>query len=1294
MNQNTRRPSGDLSENNLTHFEDYTFSRFKHLEELHLGGNNIEKIGKSAFFNLTLRTLSLRHNNWTEVPWEALKSMQALENLHLDQNELRSLPDDAFDEKAFRGLKHLWLANNVFSSVPRAIRKLTNLHTLNLGGNLITSIHADDFANMTSLIVLELNNNYLEEVPEAIHQLEDLEELTLAGNRISSLEAFAFKGNPSLTFVEVKGNPIVSLHQQAFSQMPKLKRLILSDLPGLTSFPDLNGTSSLEVLKIDRTKLTSIPVHLCRLTPKIISLDLKLNEFEEVPSLDECLRLRLLDLTSNQVRNISGAKFSNLSELHDLHIAFNHISEIPADAFLGLDNLQILDLNNNGIRTIHPDSFLPLVKLEDINLGNNRFPVLPEKGLENVRQLKVHNNAELREFPSVDHFPNVHSLVLSYAYHCCEFLSTDGSGMENGDQVSETWWHPEDGQLDPSLWSLNETDIWPNYQNLTSKFGNLAEELWGNFGGGEITYPSNLPTYAEDYFGDGEKPTLPGAILTKPRPPIKCIPRPGPFLPCRDLFDWWTLRCGVWLVFLMALLGNGTVVAVLIVARSKMDVPRFLVCNLAAADFFMGLYLGFLAVVDAMTLGEFREYAIPWQMSPACQVAGFMGVLSSELSVYTLAVITMERNYAITHAMHLNKRLSLKQAAYIMVIGWTFAVIMAVLPLTGVSDYRKFAVCLPFETSDRLSLGYVVFLLLINGVAFTVLMGCYLKMYCAIRGSQAWNSNDSRIAKRMALLVFTDFICWAPIAFFSLTAAFGLHLVSLEGAKVFTVFFLPLNSCCNPFLYAILTKQFKKDCVLICKAIEESRVTRGIGRCRHSSNFSNRHTPANTGSLGDRNSGQSGPASKDGQPHPHPPSCSCQQGKKGPKRPAIGRHCPSWSRLRILLCHEGEQLVSTTDSNYTYQIAEIQQKTQKHLRNTSVSSDNFSSSRSDSTRQGRGGGNCAAIPLRLLGRRRNSWNHGHGQARRGSQDSNLSSSRNDSSAASNSTATWRISRSSVSSDTSRERDGNNHTAATFQNPRLSSLRQLGTSQEREGSKVVPLGSPGILKQGSLERNKPRLKRQVAIQEENYNPSLKSVSFDSHHHHHHPHLYHHIRHPHPHPHFEDLIESSQESLAEEDEVTTVPIVPRKLSTISSVSQKSQTPTEKPSSVDDAEKPSAKEARPDDKGLPKTRSFEKRKKKGREREPKEKGREKEGQFMKTSKSDNVLYRPQDTEEEERRNRFFRHSFGDISEDDVFLNEDLLVQADSQQSHSLLPSSSHAQSNDEYSLLLPPPEKGTGN
>ena len=103
-------------------------------------------------------------------------------------------------------------------------------------------------------------------------------------------------------------------------------------------------------------------------------------------------------------------------------------------------------------------------------------------------------------------------------------------------------------------------------------------------------------------------------------------------------------------------------------------------------------------------------------------------------------------------------------------------------------------------------------------------------MYCSIRGSQAWNSNDSRIAKRMALLVFTDFACWAPITFFSLTAAFGLELISLSDAKIFTIFVLPLNSCANPFLYAIFTKQFKRDCAVICKKIEESSLHRSMSR--------------------------------------------------------------------------------------------------------------------------------------------------------------------------------------------------------------------------------------------------------------------------------------------------------------------------------------------------------------------------------------------------------------------------------------------------------------------------------
>lgn len=555
--------------------------------------------------------------------------------------------------------------------------------------------------------------------------------------------------------------------------------------------------------------------------------------------------------------------------------------------------------------------------------------------------------------------------------------------------------------------------------NLSKKFGNQINELWDSFGQ-DFTYPGNLPAYVEEYFEEETSTKLfngdfkPGSV--------QCLPLPGPFLPCQDLFDWWTLRCGVWIVFLLAMLGNGTVVFVLIFSRSKMDVPRFLVCNLAAADFFMGIYLGMLALVDASTLGEFRMYAIPWQMSVGCQAAGFLAVLSSELSVYTLAVITLERNYAITHAMHLNKRLSLRHAGVIMFFGWTFSITMAALPLIGISDYRKFAVCLPFETTTGpASLAYVVFLMFINGVAFVILMGCYLKMYCAIRGSQAWNSNDSRIAKRMAMLVFTDFLCWSPIAFLSLTAVFGLHLISLEQAKVFTVFVLPLNSCCNPFLYAIMTKQFKKDCVMICKAIEESRVTRGIGRCRNSSNFSNRQTPPNTNSLAERSSKELPPLL------PVVPTCACakllEQDLPRARRPIRDERTSTWSRAwsRIICSKKSKQSENARDNRadvYAYQIPNIPHHKQ-YRRAGSVSSDNFSSSRSDSWRHGPPHHHlhhhhCGGIPLRILDprRRHSSWLI----TRKTSQDSNLSSSRNDSStsATTASTSTFRLSRSSGS----------------------------------------------------------------------------------------------------------------------------------------------------------------------------------------------------------------------------------------------------------------------------------------
>lgn len=59
--------------------------------------------------------------------------------------------------------------------------------------------------------------------------------------------------------------------------------------------------------------------------------------------------------------------------------------------------------------------------------------------------------------------------------------------------------------------------------------------------------------------------------------------------------------------------------------------------------------------------------------------------------------------------------------------------------------------------------------------------------------------------------MFTNFACWAPIAFFGLTALAGAPLIDVTESKILLVFFYPINSCANPFLYAILTAQYRRD---------------------------------------------------------------------------------------------------------------------------------------------------------------------------------------------------------------------------------------------------------------------------------------------------------------------------------------------------------------------------------------------------------------------------------------------------------------------------------------------------
>lgn len=74
--------------------------------------------------------------------------------------------------------------------------------------------------------------------------------------------------------------------------------------------------------------------------------------------------------------------------------------------------------------------------------------------------------------------------------------------------------------------------------------------------------------------------------------------------------------------------------------RSKLTVPRFLMCHLAFADLCMGIYLVVIATVDLLTHGQYYNHAIDWQTGLGCSAAGFFTVRSHTLELIGRTALT------------------------------------------------------------------------------------------------------------------------------------------------------------------------------------------------------------------------------------------------------------------------------------------------------------------------------------------------------------------------------------------------------------------------------------------------------------------------------------------------------------------------------------------------------------------------------------------------------------------------------------------------------------------------------
>nr|KAG5692074.1 hypothetical protein BaRGS_021506 [Batillaria attramentaria] len=293
---------------------------------------------------------------------------------------------------------------------------------------------------------------------------------------------------------------------------------------------------------------------------------------------------------------------------------------------------------------------------------------------------------------------------------------------------------------------------------------------------------------------------------------------------CDDLLKSDFFRVFLWVVSVLTITGNaGVLIFRLCLEKEGTSLAyRVLVVNLSMADFLMGVYLAIIGSADAQFQGVYISKETEWRESNTCKAAGFLALVSSEVSASALCLITLDRFLVIKFPFSSSLRLTKLSATVACGATWAVGVTLAAFPLsqTDWEFYGQNGICLPLPITQRPFKGqkysFGVFIVL-NFVLFLVIGAGQALIFYNIHSSamatmKGHRKQDTVIARRLFLIVCTDFCCWFPIGLMGLLASSGIPIPGVVNVLA-AVFVLPINSAINPFLYtinALLERRAKK----------------------------------------------------------------------------------------------------------------------------------------------------------------------------------------------------------------------------------------------------------------------------------------------------------------------------------------------------------------------------------------------------------------------------------------------------------------------------------------------------
>lgn len=285
-------------------------------------------------------------------------------------------------------------------------------------------------------------------------------------------------------------------------------------------------------------------------------------------------------------------------------------------------------------------------------------------------------------------------------------------------------------------------------------------------------------------------------------------------------------------VCVLTVFGNTMVLLAFFRNRSLRSFGNYFLISLALSDLVMGCWT-FPNTIANLVLCK------SWMSALLCEMSGYIDNVILTNSLVTLAACSYDRYLVITRPLFYKRCMTGKRTLLILCATWIYSMSLSLPPFCGIGKFRlsEFSrTCAltvtntePLQNFKIYFSSYIIFTFI---PPLSIMITCY---YFILQTAREVNANDPNVIKQggawkgiknykaglmIAVIIGVYLVFVLPVMIFAtLQVVFNVHGIPKDAALI-VVYLVMCNSFCNPIIYGIMNKEFRKTFrnILSCRS--------------------------------------------------------------------------------------------------------------------------------------------------------------------------------------------------------------------------------------------------------------------------------------------------------------------------------------------------------------------------------------------------------------------------------------------------------------------------------------------